>query len=231
MIIVSFSAGTQLEFPPSGFSLQWYRSFFGDPSWNKAALSSLEIAISVTVISIIFGTLAVYGLCRSTPISRNVLKLILLAPITFLVIVVGIAAYLDLVSFGLVGTKTGIVLTHSIGAMSYVVVVVAATLAKFDTSLEQAQEYAGRVLPDIHTGDSAFDPAGYSRLGGVCLPPFIRRSGHILAGQRSIRRRGGVAAHASAGSLARCPVLHLVAIKMQNASSPHARPGLKPHYS
>ncbi|AZO36004.1 MAG: ABC transporter permease subunit [Mesorhizobium sp.] len=138
VIIVSFSAGTQLEFPPSGFSVQWYRSFFADPSWNGAALSSFEIAISVTIISTILGTLAAYGLSRSAPMLRNVLTLVLLAPITFPVIVVGIAAYLGLVSFGLVGSKTGIVLAHSIGAMSYVVVVVAATLANFDISLEQA---------------------------------------------------------------------------------------------
>ncbi|RUW65452.1 ABC transporter permease subunit, partial [Mesorhizobium sp. M4B.F.Ca.ET.049.02.1.2] len=138
VIIVSFSAGTQLEFPPSGFSLQWYRLFFADPSWNRAALSSFEIAISVTIISTILGTLAAYGLSRSAPMLRNVLTLILLAPITFPVILVGIAAYLGLVSFGLVGSKMGIVLAHSIGAMSYVVVVVAATLANFDTSLEQA---------------------------------------------------------------------------------------------
>ncbi|RWD96960.1 MAG: ABC transporter permease subunit, partial [Mesorhizobium sp.] len=101
-------------------------------------LSSFEIAISVTIISTILGTLAAYGLSRSAPMLRNVLTLILLAPITFPVIVVGIAAYLGLVSFGLVGSKMGIVLAHSIGAMSYVVVVVAATLANFDTSLEQA---------------------------------------------------------------------------------------------
>ncbi|WP_249789783.1 ABC transporter permease [Bradyrhizobium hereditatis] len=36
------------------------------------------------------------------------------------------------------GTKTGIALTHSLGAIGYVVVIVSATLANFDRRLEQA---------------------------------------------------------------------------------------------
>lgn len=41
VIIMSFSAGTFLEFPPSAFSLQWYRSFIDDPSWTGAAWTSI----------------------------------------------------------------------------------------------------------------------------------------------------------------------------------------------
>lgn len=138
VIIMSFSGGEFLEFPPATLSLKWYRSFFGDPSWTGAAWTSIQIGVTVAVLSTIVGTLAAYGLNRTFPQVRSFLTLIILAPITFPSIVVGIAAYFGLLNLGLIGTKTGIILTHSLGAIAYVVVIVSATLANFDRRLEQA---------------------------------------------------------------------------------------------
>ncbi|RWL09256.1 ABC transporter permease subunit [Mesorhizobium sp.] len=138
VVIMSFSAGRSLEFPPSGLSLQWYRSFFGDPGWYEAAWTSIQIGIVVVILSTIVGTLAAYGLNRTNPRLRSSLTMAMLTPITFPVIVVGIATYLGLVKLGLLGSMTGIVLAHTIGSIGYVVVMVSATLANFDLRLEQA---------------------------------------------------------------------------------------------
>lgn len=140
VVIMSFSDGIFLEFPPSGLSLKWYRSFFGDPSWTEAAWTSIQIAIVVAVLSTVVGTLAAYGLNRSSSRLRSFLTMVILAPITFPSIVVGIAAYLGLLNLGLIGTQAGIILTHSIGACAYVVVIVSATMANFDRRLEQAAQ-------------------------------------------------------------------------------------------
>lgn len=138
VIIMSFSAGAFLEFPPSALSLQWYSSFFGDPTWTGAAWTSIQIGVTVSILSTIVGTLAAYGLSSTFPWLRRFLTMVILMPITFPSIVVGIAAYLGLLSVGLIGSKTGIVLAHSIGSIGYVVVIVSATLANFDRRLEQA---------------------------------------------------------------------------------------------
>ncbi|MDX8457109.1 ABC transporter permease subunit [Mesorhizobium sp. VK9D] len=138
VIIMSFSAGSYLEFPPSSLSLQWYSSFFGDPSWYGAAWTSIQIGSAVTVLSTIVGTLAAYGLSRATPWMRGSLTMVIITPITIPVIVVGVATYLGLVNLRLTGTQTGIVLAHSVGSTAYVVVIVSATLANFDRRLEQA---------------------------------------------------------------------------------------------
>lgn len=63
--------------------------------------------------------------------------MVILMPIAFPV-VVGVAAYLGLVKVGLIGTKSGVALAHSIGSIAYVVVIVSATLAHFEWRLEQA---------------------------------------------------------------------------------------------
>ncbi|WP_024520969.1 ABC transporter permease subunit [Bradyrhizobium sp. Tv2a-2] len=138
VVIMSFSAGPFLEFPPSGLSLQWYRSFFGDPSWTLAFWDSLQIAVTVAVLSTVAGTLAAFGLSRTYPRLRVFLMMVILTPITLPAIVVAVAAYLGLINLGLIGTKAGIVLAHTILAIAYVVVIVAATLANFDRRLEQA---------------------------------------------------------------------------------------------
>lgn len=138
VIVTSFGAGTLLQFPPSGFSLQWYRSFFGDPSWMSATLTSIQIGVVVTILSTAVGTMAAYGLNRGAPHLRGPLTTVALAPITLPVIVVGIATYLGLVKLGLIGSEFGIVLAHTIGATAYVMVIVSATLANFDRRLEDA---------------------------------------------------------------------------------------------
>ncbi|MBB4233239.1 ABC transporter permease subunit [Rhizobium mongolense] len=161
VIAMSFSPGTFLEFPPSSLSLQWYVSFFGNPSWYDAMMTSIEIGLVVAALSTFAGTLAAYGISRSGPGMRSALTMAVLAPITFPVIVVGIGTYLGLVKLGLIGTETGIVLAHSIGAIGYVVVIVSATLANFDRRLEDAarsmranplQTFARVTLPLIRPG-------------------------------------------------------------------------------
>ncbi|MBP0110865.1 ABC transporter permease subunit [Bradyrhizobium vignae] len=138
VVTMSFSDGAFLEFPPSTLSLKWYRSFFGDPSWTGAAWTSVQIGVAVAILSTIVGTLAAHGLSRVVPRLRSSLTMVILAPITLPSIVVGIAAYFGLLNLGLIGTKVGIILTHSIGAIGYVVVIVSAVLANFDRRLEQA---------------------------------------------------------------------------------------------
>lgn len=138
VIIMSFSAGSILEFPPSGFSFRWYSSFFEDPSWYGAAWTSIQIGVAVAIVSTLVGTLAAYGISGARPQLRRLLTLAILTPITIPVIVVAVATYFGLVNLGLVGSQTGVVLAHSIGAIGYVVVIVSATLANFDRRLEQA---------------------------------------------------------------------------------------------
>ncbi|MDF0498882.1 ABC transporter permease subunit [Bradyrhizobium yuanmingense] len=121
VIIMSFSAETFLKFPPSELSLKWYHSFFEDSSWTGATWTSIEIGIAVALLSTFVGTLAAYGLNRTFPQLRSFVTMLILTPITFPSIVVAIAAYLGLLNLGLIGSKTGIVLAHSIGAIGYVV--------------------------------------------------------------------------------------------------------------
>ncbi|AVA24250.1 ABC transporter permease subunit [Rhizobium sp. NXC24] len=161
VIAISFSAGEFLEFPPRELSLRWYYSFFNDPSWIGALWNSFQFAVIVSAVSTIVGTMAAFGLSRCSTRLRSSLTMTILTPITFPVIVVGVAVYLGLARLGLVGTSTGIILGQAIGAIGYVVVVVLATLSGFDRRLEQAamsmragptQTFMRVTLPLIRSG-------------------------------------------------------------------------------
>ncbi|MER8809615.1 ABC transporter permease subunit [Mesorhizobium australicum] len=138
VIVISFSPGEFLEFPPRTLSLRWYYSFFQDPTWTGALWNSFKFGLIVSVASAIAGTLAALGLSRCSPSFRSSMTMVILTPITFPIIVVGVAVYLGLARIGLVGTSAGIILGHIIGAIGYVVVIVLATLSGFDRRLEQA---------------------------------------------------------------------------------------------
>ncbi|MQW01938.1 ABC transporter permease subunit [Sinorhizobium medicae] len=138
VIIISFNSGEFLEFPPREVSLRWYYSFFSDPSWIAAAWNSFQFGLIVSGLSTIIGTMAAFGLSRCSSGLRSSLTMVILTPITIPVIVVGVAVYLGLAKLGLIGTSTGIILGHTIGAIGYVVVIVMATLSGFDRTLEQA---------------------------------------------------------------------------------------------
>ncbi|UXN57588.1 ABC transporter permease subunit [Phyllobacterium zundukense] len=138
VVVMSFSDGHTLQFPPPGLSLQWYRSFFTDPTWYGTALLSIKIGLAVSILATVAGTLAAFGLSRIAPGVRNIMTMAILTPIIIPVIVVGVASYFGLANLGLIGTETGIVLTHTVGAIGYVVVIVSATLVDFDKQLVRA---------------------------------------------------------------------------------------------
>ncbi|MCC8968147.1 ABC transporter permease subunit [Bradyrhizobium sp. Pear76] len=138
IVVMSFSDANYFQFPPAALSLRWYYQFFGDPSWDGALLASFQIGVAVTAIATVAGTLAAYGLARAHSTVRAAITMFMLMPITLPAIVVGIATYLGLLNFGLLGSKLGIILAHSIGGVAYAMVIVSATLANFDRRLERA---------------------------------------------------------------------------------------------
>src|SRR6266542_2591435 len=64
VVPLSLSAGDFLAFPPPGWSLRWYASYFGQAPWLQATLLSFEVALVTTLVSTVLGTLAAYGVLR-----------------------------------------------------------------------------------------------------------------------------------------------------------------------
>ena len=51
---LSFGSSQWLIFPPPSWTTKWYAELFADPRWLYSALTSLKIAVIVTILSVIW---------------------------------------------------------------------------------------------------------------------------------------------------------------------------------
>ncbi|WP_116995519.1 ABC transporter permease [Desertimonas flava] len=142
-IPISFNSVRRVGFPPKGFSLQWYEEFLGigDPSgsrWLSATWLSVRIAVATSVLSTVLGGLAAIPVARASFWGKNLIQTLLLLPLVLPVIVLAVGIFLFYVPLGLLGSPAGIVFGHSVLAIPYVTLIVAATLKNFDVRLEWA---------------------------------------------------------------------------------------------
>jgi putative spermidine/putrescine transport system permease protein len=135
---ISFSSAKYLQFPPKGFSLQWYQDFFSDRVWISATLLSLRVAAITMVLATVFGTMASLALVRGKFRGKMLVHGFLLSPMIIPVIIIAISVYLFFAKLRLIGTGVGLVLAHTVLALPFVVINVSATLKGFDETLERA---------------------------------------------------------------------------------------------
>jgi putative spermidine/putrescine transport system permease protein len=143
VVPLSFTDKDSFEFPPRGWSLHYYERFFTDPAWREPLLASLNVAIMVTLMATIIGTLASFAITRSRRRGVAVLQGLLVAPMIVPNVIVALAIYTAFLRWGLVGTVEGLVLAHVVLALPFVVITVSAGLRTLDPRLERAAASLG----------------------------------------------------------------------------------------
>jgi putative spermidine/putrescine transport system permease protein len=143
VVPMSFNADNLLRFPPHGFSLVWYETYFEREDWRAATANSLTIALAVTLLATALGTLAALGLVRGRIPLRNLYVFLMLTPMIVPPIVSAVSMYGVFAGLGLVGTVPGMVLAHTVLALPFVVINVAAVLQRMDWRIEQAARSLG----------------------------------------------------------------------------------------
>jgi putative spermidine/putrescine transport system permease protein len=165
VIPLSFNAEPYFSYPMPGLSLQWYADFFGNPRWTGALALSFKLAVVVTIVATILGTMAALGLSRTNLPFRTLIISICLLPMIVPVIITAVAVFMSFGQFGLIGTFTGLVLAHTALAVPFVIITVLATLSNFDWSLQRMAQSLGAspfttfrrvvlplILPGVVTG-------------------------------------------------------------------------------
>lgn len=143
VIALGFSASPYLQFPPAGFSLRWYARYFGSAKWTGATVYSVQIALAATALALALGIPAAFGLVRRQFPGKNALLAFFMAPIIVPYIITAIAVYFMFAKLGLLGTSASLLIAHTLLAFPKVVVIVAAALKGFDTTLERASMSLG----------------------------------------------------------------------------------------
>lgn len=91
VLVNSFSTSTSLAWPPPGFTLEWWVKAFQSQGAINAVLTSVQVAIVATLISIVLGTLLSLALQRFDFFGRSAVNLLVILPIALPGIITGIA--------------------------------------------------------------------------------------------------------------------------------------------
>lgn len=147
IVPMSFNSAPSFNFPPKGFSTQWYENFFTDASWMRALFSSLQVALVTMIVATTVGVLAALGLSKVKFRGKGLLEGYFLLPLIVPGIVLAVGLYSLFLRLDLLGTLPGFVLAHTIVSMPLVITNVMASLQGLDPRLEQASATlgAGRV--------------------------------------------------------------------------------------
>lgn len=143
VIPISFSSAKFLQFPPPGWSLQWYQAFLSSPSWMNALKTSATIAVPTTILATVLGAAAALALIRSKFPGSTLINAIIMAPLIVPVIIAACGIFAVFRIWGLIGTIGGLILAHTALAIPFVVVTVSASLRTVDRRLEQAARGLG----------------------------------------------------------------------------------------
>lgn len=142
-VILAFSSGNNLQFPPPGFSLQWiYKAAHSEP-FRQGLVVSLIVAVGSSLISAIAGTAAAVAINHFRFFGRAPIQVFLMSPLSMPGIVIGLAVLFVLPWFGM---KPGIlsnVCGHSVIGTPYVAYMVLASLNNYDMTLDRAAANLG----------------------------------------------------------------------------------------
>lgn len=152
VVPTSWTAGQLVEFPPQGFSLQWYEQVLETPMWTEAFVVSLQVAFFGSIIATILGTAIALGMRRlvrgrGTRVAQSLFILPLAIP--YVSYALGLYQLVTKLPEALNETLIPLILAESVIAMPLVYVVVAGALANVDPKLGRAASTMGARWPTI----------------------------------------------------------------------------------
>ena len=143
VVVISFSSGEFLQFPPPGLSLRWYETLLGDPNWTDAIGVSVEVMVPAATLATVLGTAAAFGLQRGRVRGAALLEGMLMLPLIVPGIITAAALFGVYRGLGLNGTLAGLIAAHTVLVLPYVVATVGSALRTLDPGLEHAAATLG----------------------------------------------------------------------------------------
>ena len=143
VVPISFSSSAFMEWPPVGFSLQWYETYLGSNLWIGASIRSFTVALLTAGLATLIATPAAFVLVRRRLVAKTAILALILSPLILPRMIIALALFYLYARIGLVGTTFGLVLGHTVLAVPYVVITVMAVLKSYDERLDHAAAIMG----------------------------------------------------------------------------------------
>jgi putative spermidine/putrescine transport system permease protein len=164
IVAMSVSGDAFASFPPKGFSLAWYGRVLADRDFLAALGFSASLAACATAGALAFGLPAAFALTRFVVPGSEAFRLILLSPLIFPALVIGVALLRLFADWNSNSAPVNLLIGHILVTTPYVVRTVTASLLLADVSLEEAARTLGAgawrvlrriTLPQIAPGVAA----------------------------------------------------------------------------
>jgi spermidine/putrescine transport system permease protein len=137
VFLFSFHSTGSLTFPFEGFSTRWYDEVFSSELIRSAAENSLIVATSTAVLTLLLGTLAAYGLTRSSSRLRGPLSLLFFLPITLPGLFIGVALLVAFTRVQFSLSLLTVTIAHLVYVFPFFFLVARAALERLDPALEE----------------------------------------------------------------------------------------------
>jgi putative spermidine/putrescine transport system permease protein len=143
VFVLAFSADAFILFPPSGFSLRWFRQLTSTSMLMNALALSAQIATIVTALSLIIGVPAALALDKAQFRGREAVKGLLLAPMLLPTLIIGLALLLTFTPLRLTATLPGLVLGHMTVTLPFVIRMMTTAFSTLPDDIEAAAATLG----------------------------------------------------------------------------------------
>ncbi|MCU1550376.1 MAG: spermidine/putrescine transporter permease [Glaciihabitans sp.] len=144
VLINSFSTSRSLTWPPPGLTLEWWGRAFQSEGALDAILTSVQVAVVATLVSLVLGTLISIALQRYKFFGRDAVSLLVILPIALPGIITGIAlnnAFRTILGIQL--SVYTVIIAHVTFCIVTVFNNVIARLRRMGTNLEEASADLG----------------------------------------------------------------------------------------
>ncbi len=136
---------------PSGWTTKYYLTAWEDFQLADTLAVTMQVALTVVVVSLVIGAPAAYALARREFPGKKALMLSFLLPIMVPPITYGIPLATLLYKLHLGGTLTGVIVANLVPAVPFVVLVMTPFIEQIDPKIEAAARMCGAKTWQIFT--------------------------------------------------------------------------------
>lgn len=143
VIVVSFTSGYSLKFPPPSYSLRWYASLVDAWQLQYAAWNSLKVGVASTLLSVLMGVSAALAIARSERPLARALDALFMSPLILPALAFGLASLIYFSRLGINLSLTTLVIGHTVVCVPYVIRTTVAALSQLPPALLESSASLG----------------------------------------------------------------------------------------
>jgi putative spermidine/putrescine transport system permease protein len=128
---------------PSGYTTNWYFAAWKEFQLRDVLWVTVQVVLSVVVLSILIGVPAAYALARRDFPGKKLVTLLFLLPLIIPPVTYGIPFATVMYKAHLAGTLPGVILANLVPALPFVILVMSPFIEQIDQNLESAARVFG----------------------------------------------------------------------------------------